>query len=127
MRHKLQAQLDQNLAESHCRKQEAQKYTPDVVAKLESLTQQLNAFRPMSESDAVVKTERISDSVNARLQLQSQRVDEMPNAVHEARKTSVDNAETMQEIRIAIENLGTIFRKCKRKYCCGMSQNSLWM
>ena len=71
MRHELQAQLDQNLAESrHC-KQEAQKYAADIAAKLEGLTQQLNAFCPMSESDAVVSTEHISDSINARLQAQS--------------------------------------------------------
>ena len=81
----------------------------------------------MSESDAVVSTEHISDSVNARLQLQSQRMDEMSNIVHEARKTSVDNAEMMQEIRIAIENLGDNFQKMQEKYCYGMSQSSLWM
>ena len=69
----------------------------------------------MSESDAAVKTGRISDDVNARLQLQSQRMDEMSNAVHEARKTSVYNVETMQEIRIAIENLGDNFQKMQEK------------
>ena len=69
----------------------------------------------MNESDATVSTEHISDSVNARLQLQSQRMDEMSNIVHEARKTSVDNAETMQEIRIAIENLGDNFQKMQEK------------
>ena len=39
----------------------------------------------------------------------------MSNIVHEARKTSVDNAETMQEIRIAIENLGDNFQKMQEK------------
>ena len=67
MRCELQTQLDQSLAESCCHKQEAQKYAADVAAKLVDLTQQLNAFCPMSESDAMVSTERISDSVNAHL------------------------------------------------------------
>ena len=67
MRRKLQAQLDQNLAESRHRKQEVQKYAVDIAVKLENLTQQLNVFCPMSESDAAVKTGRISDDVNARL------------------------------------------------------------
>ena len=57
MRHELQAQMEQNLGESHLHEENAQKSAVDIVAKLESLTQQLNEFHPMRESDAATGTE----------------------------------------------------------------------
>ena len=84
-------------------------------AKLESLMQLLNAFHPMQESNAAASTERLSDSVHVRLQAQSLRVDEISNSVHEARKTSADNAETLRDIMIVIENLGDNFHQMQEK------------
>ena len=69
----------------------------------------------MRESDAAIGTERLSDSVDARLQAQSLRVDEMSNSVREAHKAATNNAETLRDLMIAIENLGDNFQQMKEK------------
>ena len=115
MRHKLQAQMEQNLTESRPHEENAQKSTMDVVAKLESLMQQFNATCLMWESGAAAGTEHLSNSIDVHLQAQNLRVDEIFNFVHEACKIATDNAKMLWDLMIAIENLGDNFQQMKEK------------
>ena len=42
-------------------------------------------------------------------------MDEISNSVRKARKTSADNAEMLQDLMIAIENLGDNFQQMQEK------------
>ena len=53
MRRDSQAQMDQNLAESRRREQEAQESVKKIASELEQLTKQLNQHKPVREADAV--------------------------------------------------------------------------
>ena len=86
-----------------------EKSVADVAAKLESLTQQLNEYCPMHESDVTAGTEHLSGSVDACLQTQNLRMDELSQSMQETRRESASNAETIQTLFISIENLSENF------------------
>ena len=71
MRCELQAQMEQNLAESRCREQEAQETVNKIASELD-LLKQLNQYKPVFEADVVAREMQMSGDVDARLQLQSQ-------------------------------------------------------
>ena len=55
----------------------------------------------------------MSSDVDARLQLQSQRVDNLTESVHKVQKDTVNNAETLQALLISMENLGENFKELR--------------
>ena len=113
MRRELQAQLEQNLAESRRREEEAQKFIADVASKLERLTQQLNEYRTVQEKDIVEGHERLSGDVDVRLKIQSSQMEKFSKSVQEARKESASNAETLQTLLVSIENLAANFQRLR--------------
>ena len=113
IRRDLQAQMEQNLAESRCREQEAQESVKKIASELEQLTKQLNQHKPAREADAVASQTQLSSDVDARLQLQVQRVDNLTESVHQVQKATVSNAETLQTLLISTENLGENFRELR--------------
>ena len=108
MRCKLQAQMERNTAESHRREQEAQDAVHKIASELEQLTKQLNPYKPICEADAVARETQMSGDVDARLQLQSQRVDNLTEFVHKVQEDTVNNAETLQALLISMENFGVV-------------------
>ena len=121
MRRKLQAQMEQNLAESRRREQEAQETVNKIASELD-LLKQLSQYKPVFEADAVARETQMSGDVDARLQLQSQRVDNLTESVHKVQEDIVNNAETLQALLISMENLGENFKESAR-WCVG-SENS---
>ena len=87
--------MEQNLAESRPREQEAQESVKKIASELEQLTKQLNQHKPVREADAVASQTQLSSDVDARLQLQDQRVDNLTESVHKVQKETVNNAETL--------------------------------
>ena len=67
MRRELQAQMEQNLAESRRREQEAHETVKKIASELEQLTKQLNEFKPVGEADAEAREMQLSCEVDARL------------------------------------------------------------
>ena len=55
----------------------------------------------------------MSSDVDARLQLQSQRVDNLTESVHKVQKDTVNNADTLQTLLISMENLGENFKELR--------------
>ena len=84
-----------------------------IASELEQLTKQLNQHKPVREADAVASQTQLSGDVDARLQLQDQRVDNLTESVHQVQKDTVNNAETLQTLLISMENLGENFRAAR--------------
>ena len=101
--------MEQNLAESRHREQEAREEEKKIASKLEQLTQQVNQYRPVSKVDAVVGQVQLSGDVDAHLQLQGQRMDNLIESVHKVQQDTMNNTETLQTMLVSIENLGENF------------------
>ena len=65
-----------------------QKSVADLAVNLDVLTQQLNEFRPMREAEATADAEQLSGSVDARLQTQTVRMDQLSQSMQDTRKES---------------------------------------
>ena len=52
-----------------------------IASELERLTHQLNQYQPMSEANVAASQAKMSEDVNTRLQLQSQRVNVISESV----------------------------------------------
>ena len=74
--------------------------------ELANLTKQLNEFKPASEAVVGEANKQVSEEVNARLNLQSERIDNVNESVQKAQKTASDNAEMLQNLLIGLENMG---------------------
>ena len=122
-----QTTLEQNLVESHPQEGQTRKSVTNLAAQLERLTQQLNDFKPVRESDVASEQKQLIGVVEARLQAQSLGVDEISHSVQEARKEAASNAETLQTLLVAIENWETIFSKCVQTCSSGKMLINLWM
>ena len=81
-----------------------------LAEKVATLTNQLNELRPPSEEHVAASQWQVSDAVNSRLELQSQRIDNLNSVVQQSQKTASDNADVLQTLLIGIENLGENFR-----------------
>ena len=88
-----------------------QKSVADLAAKLDVLTQQLNDLRPMREAETTAGTERLSGSVDARLQTQAVRMDQLSQSMQDTHKESAANAKTIRTLLVSIENLSDNFQR----------------
>ena len=61
----------------------------------------------------------MSGDVDARLQLQSQRVDNLTESVRKVQEDTVNNAETLQALLISMENLGGNFKELRDDVLAG--------
>ena len=77
-----------------------------IAEGLSTLMEQLNRFKPASTSDVTGSQQKISDSVDGRLNLHSLRIDAVNKSVQKAQKTAAENAETLHDMLVGIENLG---------------------
>ena len=74
----------------------------------------MNKLRLASEENVAAGERQVSAEVNARLNLQSQRMDELNESVQKAQKVTVDNAELLQNLIVGMENLGENFKKLRK-------------
>ena len=70
------------------------------------MTRQLNAFKPASGESVEDIQKQYSEQLNARLTLQSERMDKITESVDRQQKTASENAELLQNLLIGVENLG---------------------
>ena len=82
------------------------KWKKKIAADLATLTEQLNQFNPASEAVVGSAQKQVSEVVEARLNLQSQRIDSVNESVQKAQKTAADNAEMLHNLIVGIENMG---------------------
>ena len=86
MRQDVQSQIDQHCEDSRCRDEEARRRMDDIAVGLERLTKQLNDFRPVSETVVGDVQKQVSSSMDARLNLQSERIDKSTLLLKKHRK-----------------------------------------
>ena len=104
-RHEFQVQIELTRTESQRREMEARKQMAEIAANLATLTEQLNRYKPVSVVDVAGGQERLSGAVDARLTLQTQRIDSAVESAHEAQKTAQDNADVLNTLLVGMENL----------------------
>ena len=106
MRQDVQVQLEQNRVDAQRRDEETGCKVDEIVVELANLTKQLNEFKPVSEAVVGKANKQVSDEVNTRLNLQSERIDLVDESVKKKKKTASDNAEILQNLLIGLENMG---------------------
>ena len=77
-----------------------------IALDLEELTRQLNAFKPASVESVDGAQKQYSEQLNARLTLQSDRMDKISESFEKQQKIASENAELLQNLIIGVENLG---------------------
>ena len=87
-RRNFQAQLEHNRAESQHRDADTKKHMDEIAARLTTLTDQLNRFKPVRVADVSGSQEKLSSAVDERINLQSSRIDVVSESAHEAHKTT---------------------------------------
>ena len=91
----VQSQIDQHREDSRCRDEEVRRRMDDIAAGLERLTKQLNDFRPVSETVVGDVQKQVPSSMDARLNLQSEKIDNVNIAIEKAQKTAKDNSDML--------------------------------
>ena len=87
----------------------------DVAVGLEGLMKQLNDFKPASETIVGDTQKQISAQVDARLNLQSERIDNVNVAVERGQKAAEDNSEMSQNLLIGMENMGDSIKQLREE------------
>ena len=72
--------------DAQCKDEEAHRKVDEIAVELANLTKQLNEFKPASEVVVGEANKQVSEEVNARLNLQSERIDNVNESVQKAQK-----------------------------------------
>ena len=73
----IQAQLEQTRADALQREQEAQHRVEEISKQLQTLTNQLNKFQPVSEHTVGVTQEKLSEQVQQQFDAQQERIEKI--------------------------------------------------
>ena len=65
----------------------------------------MNSFKPASEAQVQGSQREVSAAVEARLNLQSSRMDAVDESVQRTEKAAVENAEVLHDLLVGLENL----------------------
>ena len=95
VRHKVQAQINQTHADLQWKEEETRRQVEQIGKGLETLTEQLNSFKPASVVQAAGSQRQISTAVDDRLDLQSLRIDAVNESVQKVEETAADNSEIL--------------------------------
>ena len=125
VRRDVQAQIDQNRADTLRKTDEAQCKLDQVSNELKELTTQLNAFKPASTQNVDIAQKKlsedfqnqlamqnkVSEDVQQKLVAQTVRIDQLSETVNQSQKTAQDNADILQTLLVGMENLGEHFKQ----------------
>ena len=100
VRRELQAQFDQTRAELQRKEEDTRRQVDQITKGLETLTEQLNYFKPASVIQVEGRQREMSTAVEARLNLQSSRIDAVDESVQRAEKTAVENSEILHNLLV---------------------------
>ena len=106
VRRDIQVQLDQNRADALRREEEAQHRVQEISNQLQTLTEQLNKFKPASE----YVQEQVIEQLQKRFDAQTERMGQLSATVVESQKSAQTNSEVLQNLLVGIENLGENFK-----------------
>ena len=109
------AQFDQTHADSQRKEEETKRQVDQIAEGLKTLTEQLNLFKPASVVQVQGSQKEISAAVEARLNLQSSRIDAVDESVQRTEKTAVENAEILHNLLVGMENLSDNVKQLKKE------------
>ena len=115
VRREFQAQFDQTRADSQRKEEETKRQVDQIAEGWKTLTEQLNSFKPASVGQVQGSQKGISAAVEARLNLQSSRIDAVDESVQRTEKTAVENAEILHNLLVGIENLSDNIKQLKEE------------
>ena len=77
------------------------------------LANQLNQFKPANAEHVGAVQEVVTTTVDKRLDVQSERMDNLFESVQKAHQSSTDTAGLLQALQISVENLGESVRQMR--------------
>ena len=83
----------------------------EISNQMQTLTEQLNKFKPTSEHAVGVLQGKLSDQVQQRFDAHRDRIDKLFETVLEGQKATQTNVDTLNSLLVGIENLGGNFKK----------------
>ena len=95
MRRHIQVQIEQICVDALQREQEAQRRVEGISTQLQTLTMQINKFRPASEHVVGVVQDKVSKQLQQRFDAQSERIDQLSAIVVESQKQAQTNANVL--------------------------------
>ena len=100
------------------REEETQHQVQEISNQMQTLTEQLNKFKPASEHScgSVTRKKKLSDQVQQRFDAQGDRIDKLSETMLEGQKATQTNVDTLNSLLVGIENLGKILRRCKKTW-----------
>ena len=83
----------------------------------------------MSTADVASGQEQLSGTVNARLTLQTQRIDSVVESTREAQKIVQDNTDILNSLLVGMENLGESVKQLREEMNAwgGQRNKRFWM
>ena len=116
MRRDVQAQIEKTRVDAQRRDEETQKTIQQIAAGLEQLTKQLNDFRPVNVEHVGVAQQQVAENVEQRLNLQSNRIDNVTESVQKAQRAAEENAELLQNLLVGVENMGENLKNFREEF-----------
>ena len=86
-----------------------------VVAGLEELTKQLNAYKLANAENVGDVQKNLSEQVAQKLSVQEQRMDLLSHSLEEQKKSVIDSTELLKDLMIGIENLGDNMKNMQKE------------
>ena len=111
----IQIQIEQTRVDALRREQEAQRKVEEISTQLQTLTDQLNKFKPASENAVGVIQDKVTEQLQQRFDAQDERMDQLSAIVVESCKEAQNNAEVLQDLLVGIENLGENFKNMQEE------------
>ena len=114
MRKEVQMQLVQNRADLERRHEETKQTVEKVVAGLEELTKQLNAYKPASAENVGDVQKNLSKQVAQKLSVQEQKMDLLSHSFEEKKAVTASTG-LLRDLMIGIENLGNNMKNIEKE------------
>ena len=111
----MQVQFDQEREAHHLQSADMRWQMDEISIALQKLTQQLNAFKPVSEHVVWEKGKQISARYDEQFAVQTARIDTLADAVSKADQSGTKTSKNMQNLVIGVENLGEHFKAMQER------------
>ena len=87
----------------------------EISETLQNLTQQLNAFKSVSEHVVGDKGKQTSAHYDEQFAVQTARIDTLADAVSKADRAATETSKNVQNLVIGVENLGEHFKPMQER------------
>ena len=115
VRQEMQSQFDHEREANRLQAADMKRQMNEISTELQKLTQQLIAFKPVSEHAVWEKGRQITAGYDEQFAVQTAKIETLANAVSKADKSATETSKSMQDLVIGVENLGEHFKAMQEK------------